>query len=71
MFSEISQRKQILCVITYMWDLKNNTNEYNKTETVIRYREKLGATSGERKGDRGKLGVGSWEIKTALYKINK
>ena len=46
-------------------------NEYNKTETVIRYREKLGATSGERKGDRGKLGVGSWEIKTALYKINK
>ena len=29
--SEIRER-QILCVITYMWNLKNKTNEYNKAE---------------------------------------
>ena len=36
MLSEISQtEKDILYVITYMWNLKNKTNEYiyNKTET--------------------------------------
>ena len=41
MFSEISQtEKQILYAITYMWNLKNKTNEYNKTTTQThRYRE--------------------------------
>ena len=33
MLSEISQRKTILYVIIYTWNLKNKTNEYNKTET--------------------------------------
>ena len=32
--SEISQRKKnTLYDITYTWNLKNKTNEYNKTET--------------------------------------
>ena len=29
---EVSQTKTVLYVITYMWILKNETNEYNKTE---------------------------------------
>ena len=32
MLSELSQR-QILYVITHMWNVKNKTNKYNKTET--------------------------------------
>ena len=27
------RERQIFYVITYMWNLKNKTNEYNKTET--------------------------------------
>ena len=33
MLSKMSGRKTILYVITYMGNLKNNTNIYNKTET--------------------------------------
>ena len=34
MLREMSDReRQIFYVITYMWNLKNKTNEYNKTET--------------------------------------
>ena len=35
MLSEISQRKTDTLVITYMWNLRSKTNEYNKD----RYRE--------------------------------
>ena len=28
--SEVSQRKKISCGITYMWNLKNDTNELTK-----------------------------------------
>ena len=32
--SEMSDReRQMLYIFTYVWNLKNNTNEYNKTET--------------------------------------
>ena len=40
-----------------MWNLKNKTDEYNKTETH-RYENKLVITSGEREGGRGKIVVG-------------
>ena len=32
--SEISQKKKAntACAITYLWNLKNKTNEYNETE---------------------------------------
>ena len=33
MLSEISQRKTNTVHFTYIWNLKNKTNEYNKTET--------------------------------------
>ena len=34
MLSEINQtEKEILHVITYMWNLKNKMNEYNKAQT--------------------------------------
>ena len=40
MLSEISQTERDKgSVITYMWNLKNKTNVYNKTETTHRYRE--------------------------------
>ena len=34
MLTEISQRKTNANVFTYMWNLKNKTNEYYNTETL-------------------------------------
>jgi len=34
MLTEISQRKTNTNVFTYMWNLKNKTNEYYNTETL-------------------------------------
>lgn len=51
--SEISQTKKAntACAITYLWNLKNKTNEYNETEIDSQGIEiKLVATSGEREG---------------------
>ena len=38
MLGEISQteKRQILYIFTYMWNLKNKMNEYSKTETDSR-----------------------------------
>ena len=33
------RERQTFYVIAYMWNLKNKTNVYNKTETTHRYRE--------------------------------
>ena len=44
--------------ITYMWNLQNKTNEYNKTERLTYIENKLGVTSEEREGKQGKIGVG-------------
>ena len=45
-----------------MWNLKNETNEYNKTEQNINrltdIEKKLVVTSGEREGWRGNVRVG-------------
>ena len=44
--------------ITYMWNLKNNTNEFiYKTETLIDIENKLLVTKRERQSGRDKLGV--------------
>ena len=45
---EISQRKTIVNHITYVWNLKyiQQTCEYNKTETLTRYREHTVVTCG-------------------------
>ena len=55
--SEVRER-QILYDITYMWNLKNNTNEsIYKTETDSQTENNLMVTSGEREEERDKLGV--------------
>ena len=41
-----------------MRNLKNETKEYNKTETDSDTENKLVVTSGEREGGSGKIGVG-------------
>ena len=46
----------MLYIITYMWNLKNKTNEYNKTETDSDIENKLVVTSGESEEKRGKKG---------------
>ena len=57
-FSEISEtEKDKYSVITYMWNLKNKTNEQNKTEIDSDIENKLVVTSGEKEGGRGKPGV--------------
>ena len=35
MLSGISHTKTILCIVTYMWNLKNKMNEYNKTDSQV------------------------------------
>ena len=43
-----------------MWNLKNETNEYNKAETDLTDIEnKVMNASGEREGGKGKIGVGN------------
>ena len=69
MLSEISQR-QILYDITYMWNLKNTSSEYNKKGSRLTDTEtKLVVTSGEM-GRKGNIGVGEWKIQIIGYKIN-
>ena len=56
-WSHSDRKRRILYDITYMWNLKNNTNEsIYKTETHIR-RKQLMATKEEREGSRDELGV--------------
>ena len=57
MLSEISQR-QIRYDITYMWNLKTETSEYNKKETDSQIENKLVVTGRERQVRKGKIGVG-------------
>ena len=55
--SEVQER-QILYDITYMWNLKNNTNGSTyKIERLTDMENKLIVTKGEREGGRDKLGV--------------
>ena len=50
MLSEISQR-QILYDITYMWNVKNNTNGFMcKTEVELQTKNKLMVTEGKGAG---------------------
>ena len=60
MLTEISQKRNILYYITYMWNVKKiqQTSDYNKKEGGS-YREQ---TSGyQREGGRGNVTVGEWE----------
>ena len=54
------RERQMLCDITYMWNLKNKNSEYNKTEIdsqIQRTRSRLPVEKGKK--GRGKIGVGS------------
>ena len=33
-WNKSDRERQMLCYFTYIWNLKNKTNKYNKTETV-------------------------------------
>ena len=61
MLNEISQTKRhILCDITYIWNLKNTTSEYNKREAE-NHQNKLVVAGGE--GQRGNIRLGSGRYK--------
>ena len=50
MLSEISQTgKEMYSIIISIWNLKNKTDEYGKTETDSHIQNKPVVTSGERK----------------------
>ena len=52
----VSEEKQILCFITYMWNVKNKTNVYSKNRNrLIDVENKLVVTSVE--------GIGRSEIR--------
>ena len=57
--SEMSDRgKQILYVITYMWNLKiQQTSEYNKKRNIHRYRDQASGYQRGKGTGRGKIGV--------------
>ena len=69
MLSEISQtKKDKYCNdFTYIWNLKNKTNEENKT---LWNRGQIGdgQKGGERRVD--KKGEVDWEVQTSSYEIN-
>ena len=72
--SEVSQteKRQISYDITYMWNLKNDTNEpIYKTETDSQTQKtNLWLPKGKRVG-RGKLGIWDQQIQTTIYQIDK
>ena len=55
------EERQILYDITYMWNLKKNTNEYiyiyAKSSRLTDIKSKLVITKGEKKEGRDELGV--------------
>ena len=54
-----SRERQILHDVTYMWNLKNNTNEcIQQTDRVTYIKNKLVVTRGYREEGRDKIGVG-------------
>ena len=56
--SEVVRERQILYDITYMWNLKNNTNEYIQIRNRLTDIEnKLTVTKGEKEVERNKLGI--------------
>ena len=63
----------MLYVITYMWNLKNTTNELiqQNRNRLTDIENKLVVTRGEREVGRGKMGVGDKEVQITVYKINK
>ena len=64
--NESDREKQILCNITYTWNLKNNTNEcICKTQTDSQIQKTNVVTKGEGKVRRDKLGV--WGLTDTNY----
>ena len=58
------RERQILYEITYMYDLKNNTNEciQQNRNRLTDIGNKLEIICGKWEGEKGKLGVGYYEI---------
>ena len=73
--SEVSQKKkrQIPYNITYMWNLKYDTNEliYEKETDAQTQKTNLMVTKGLRVWGREKLGVWDYQIHTTICKIDK
>ena len=54
-----------------MWNLKTETNEYNKIETDLKIQRTNQLPVGGRKEGGGKIGVEDEKVQTTMYKINK
>ena len=54
-----------------MWNLKNNTNEFNKTEADSQIENEFVVTRGEREIGKEKTIIRDQEVQTTLYKINE
>ena len=51
-FSLVNRERQVLYVITYMWNVKYETNEYKKTKQTYREKEQTsGYQWGEKRGE--------------------
>ena len=65
----VSSKRQILYDITYMWNLKNNTNDYIcKTNRLTDIENKPVVSKGEREKGREKLGYGIERYKLVCIK---
>ena len=69
--SELNQR-QISYALSYMWTLKNGTNEpiYTTEIRVTDVENKLEFAKGERVGERDKLGDWGRRMYITIYKVN-
>ena len=67
-----SQRERQVPYITYLWNLKYNTNEpIYKTETDSQTENRLAIAKGEGAGEKMEWEVGASHMKTITYRMNK
>ena len=68
MLSKITQRRQVLYDITYMWNLKNISNEYNikGSDSQIIHRQRINKWL---PAVGSNTGIGEWEVQTTECKM--
>ena len=66
--SKSERERQVPCDVTYMQNLKCDTNEFMKQKQTHRHREQ---TCGCQGGREGSIGIWDQQIQTTNYKIDK
>ena len=66
-WNKSDRERQMLYDITYMWNLKKKTSEYNEKPKQTQIQRTPVVTSGETEQGRGSIGV---EVQTIGYKIS-